>query len=326
MVDRYGRKIDYLRVSITDRCNLRCIYCMPAEGVELKPREEILSFEELLRLVRVATDVGFRKFRLTGGEPLVRKGLIEFIRSLVQLPGVEDLSLTTNGILLPQMAAQLKEAGVRRLNISLDTLEPEKYREMTRGGDFSKVWEGIQKSLDLGFDPVKVNVVILKGFNDQDWVDFAELTCRYPVHVRFIEVMSIGTSREFAEKHFAPASQVRERIEAVLGRLVPVEVVTGNGPACYFQVPGAPGKLGFISAVSNHFCSRCNRIRLTADGQLRPCLFDQRELDLRRPLRAGASDQDLAEIFRKAISLKPSSYHEAVGLISGGRDMCQIGG
>lgn len=326
MEDRFGRKIDYLRISITDRCNLRCLYCMSAEGIKVKPREEILSFEEILRIVRVALGLGIKKFRLTGGEPLVRRGVVSFIRALAALPGVEDLSLTTNGILLPQMGRHLWDAGVCRLNISLDTLDAEKYRKLTRGGDFQMVWEGIDVALKTGFDPVKINVVVLQDFNDDEWVKFAELTFQYPVHVRFIEIMPVGASWELAGKSFAPCLEVRTRIEGGLGTLVPVEVITGSGPACYFRLPGAPGTVGFIGAVSNHFCHHCNRIRLTADGKLRPCLYDQREVDLQEPLRRGVGDEELRELFRKALLLKPANYHEATGTPAEGRGMCQIGG
>lgn len=326
MEDRFGRKIDYLRVSLTDRCNLRCLYCMPAEGIKVKPRDEILRFEEILRVARVALQLGISKFRLTGGEPLIRRGILSFIRALALLPGVADLSLTTNGVLLSQMNERLWEAGIRRLNISLDTLNAKNYRELTRGGDFRLVWEGVTDALKTGFDPVKLNVVALKDFNDREWTDFARLTYTYPVHVRFIEIMPVGGSWELAGSHFASCAQVKAELEKFFGTLVPAKGITGSGPARYFQLPGALGSVGFIDAVSNHFCARCNRLRLTADGKLRPCLHDRREIDLREAVRAGASDAELKELFRTALLLKPVNYHEATGAPAEGRGMCQIGG
>jgi cyclic pyranopterin phosphate synthase len=326
MEDQYGRTIDYLRISITDRCNLRCLYCMPAEGIELKPRAEILRLEELLHVARIALPLGINKFRLTGGEPLVRRGIISFIQALALLPGVTDLSLTTNGVLLDRMSGPLWEAGVRRLNVSLDTLDPVKFRQLTRCGDWRQTWDGIRVAIAAGFQPIKLNVVALQHFNDQEWVQLARLTYDYPLHVRFIEIMPVGASWELAGSHFASGQQVRERIEHALGVLKPAEAVVGNGPASNFQLAGAQGTIGFIDAMSNHFCDRCSRLRLTADGKLRPCLHDQREVDLRQPLRSGASDVELQDLFRAALMLKPANYHEATGAPANGRGMCQIGG
>ncbi len=326
MEDRFGRTIDYLRISITDRCNLRCLYCMPAGGIKVKPRDEILRLEELLHLARIALQLGINKFRLTGGEPLLRRGVISFIQALALLPGVADLSLTTNGVLLTHLNEQLWGAGVRRLNISLDTLDPVKYRQMTRGGEFHQVWDGIMEALSVGFQPVKLNVVALNQFNDREWVQFARLTYEYPLHVRFIEIMPVGASWELAGSHFASSRQVRERIEQALGVLDPAEAVTGNGPASSYRLAGARGTIGFIGAVSSHFCDRCNRLRLTADGKLRPCLHDQREVELLQALRSGASDAELQDLFRTALLMKPANYHEATGAPANGRGMCQIGG
>ncbi len=326
MEDRFGRRIDYLRISVTDRCNLRCLYCMPAAGIRVKPRAEILRFEEIIRIAQVALRLGINRFRLTGGEPLIRRGILSFIRALALLPGVKDLSLTTNGTLLSQMKERLFEAGIRRLNISLDTLNAENYRRLTRGGDFHLVWEGITGALRTGFHPVKINVVALRGFNDREWPDFARLTYAYPLHVRFIEIMPVGTSRDLAGRHFISCSQIKSALQEIFGDLAPAGEISGSGPARYFRLPGALGTVGFIDAVSNHFCARCNRLRLTADGKLRPCLHDHREVDLRGPLRAGAGDAELEEIFRTALLLKPEGYHEAKGAPEGGRGMCQIGG
>ncbi len=326
MEDRFGRTIDYLRISITDRCNLRCLYCMPPEGIKVKPRAEIMRFEELLRAAGVALQLGINKFRLTGGEPLLRRGVIPFIRALTLLPGVADLSLTTNGMLLSRMNEQLWEAGVRRLNVSLDTLDQVKFRQMTRGGDFCQVWDGIMGALETGFQPVKLNVVALNHFNDEEWARFARLTYDYPFQVRFIEIMPVGTSWQQAGRYFASSTQVCQRIEQALGVLNPAEAVTGNGPASSFQLPGAKGAIGFIDSVSSHFCSRCNRLRLTADGKLRPCLHDQREVELLQAIRSGASDAELQDLFRAALLLKPVDYGEATGAPADGRGMCQIGG
>jgi cyclic pyranopterin phosphate synthase len=326
MEDQFGRTIDYLRISITDRCNLRCLYCMPPEGIRVKPKSDILRLEEILHVARVALQLGIDKFRLTGGEPLLRRGIIPFIQALTLLPGVADLSATTNGVLLTRMAGQLRDAGVRRLNISLDTLDQEKFRQMTRGGDFQQVWGGIMAALDAGFEPVKLNVVALNHFNDQEWAGFARLTYEYPIHVRFIEIMPVGSSWELAGTHFAASRQVRERIEQALGSLRPAEEVIGCGPASSWRLPGAQGTIGFIDAVSSHFCDRCNRLRLTADGKLRPCLHDQREVELLQSLRSGAGDAELQDLFRDALLLKPANYHQATGAPADGRGMCQIGG
>lgn len=325
MEDRYGRQIDYLRISITDRCNLRCIYCMPAEGVSDKAHEEILRFEEILRVVQVALQIGISKFRLTGGEPLLRKGVIPFIRALALLPGVADLAVTTNGTLLGRLGEQLRDAGVNRLNISLDTLDPDKFQRITRRGDFQQVWNGILDAIKLGFQPIKLNVVALKGFNDSEWVDFARLTLDYPLHVRFIELMPIGTSWNMAAS-FASCGEVRGTIEKEFGELNSIHTVQGSGPAEYYTLPEAKGTIGFIHAMSNHFCRSCNRLRLTADGKLRPCLHDQHEVDLRGALRSGASAEELQRLFSEAIALKPANHHVATGASAAGRGMCQIGG
>jgi len=326
MEDRFGRKIDYLRISVTDRCNLRCLYCMPPEGVKPKPRQEILRFEEILTIVQAALRLGINRFRLTGGEPLLRKGIVSFIKSLTLLPGVRDLSVTTNGTLLVGMGKQLWDAGVRRVNVSLDTLDPAKYTRITRGGDLKVVWEGVCQALELGFFPVKINVVALRNINDGEWADFARLTRDHPLHIRFIELMPVGTSWDLAGKHFASCGQVRSEIEKRLGELTPVKTVQGSGPAEYFHLPEAKGTIGFIHAMSSHFCASCNRLRLTADGRLRPCLHDRREVDVREAVRSGASEEDLQELFRKALQLKPANYHEATGAPATGRGMAQIGG
>ncbi|NPV30091.1 MAG: GTP 3',8-cyclase MoaA [Firmicutes bacterium] len=326
MEDRFGRKIDYLRISVTDRCNLRCLYCMPPEGVKPKSHQEILRFEEILVVVRAALGLGINRFRLTGGEPLLRKGIVPFIKSLMLLSGIRDLSVTTNGTLLSKMGRQLRDAGLRRINISLDTLDPVKYARITRGGDLKAVWDGVCQALELGFSPVKINVVALRNINDDEWTNFARLTLDYPVHVRFIELMPVGTSWYLAGRNFASCEQVRSKIEKRLGELIPVATVQGSGPAEYFHLPEAKGTIGFIHAMSSHFCASCNRLRLTADGKLRPCLHDQREVDVRDAVRSGATEKELQGLFLKALRLKPANYHEAMGAPAGGRGMVQIGG
>ncbi len=328
MEDRFGRRINYLRVSVTDRCNLRCLYCMPPEGVTAKPREEILRLEEILRVAQVALQLGITRFRLTGGEPLLRKGVIGLIRSLALLPGVEDLTVTTNGTLLARLGRQLLDAGVKRVNVSLDTLNPDKFRRITRGGDFRQVWDGIVEALKLGFQPVKINTVALRDYNGGEWVDFARLTLEYPLHVRFIELMPVGASWKLAGGSFVPCGEIQSAIEQELGELRPVADLQGGGPAEYYALPGAKGTIGFIHAMSSHFCASCNRLRLTADGKIRPCLHDQHEVDIRSAIRSGAGDEELKELFHRALALKPASYHAAMGASSSrsGRGMCQIGG
>jgi cyclic pyranopterin phosphate synthase len=327
MEDRFRRRIDYLRMSITDRCNLRCLYCMPPQGVTSRTRDEILRMEEILRVAEVAIQLGINKFRLTGGEPLLRKGVIPFIRSLALLPGVEDIAVTTNGTLLLELGEQLQDAGVKRLNISLDTLDSEKFNRITRGGNLKQVWDGIEKALEIGFAPVKLNIVALRNFNDREWADFAHLTLDYPLHVRFIELMPIGTSWTMAGDSFVSCEEIMSVIEQELGELNPAKSgVRGSGPAEYYTLPNSKGSIGFIHAMSNHFCADCNRLRLTADGKLRPCLHDQHEVDIREALRSGAGDRELQQLFHKAVVLKPANHHLATGAPEAGRGMCQIGG
>jgi cyclic pyranopterin phosphate synthase len=326
MEDRFGRRIDYLRISITDRCNLRCLYCMPSEGITTKPRDDIMRMEEILKLAEIAMQLGIYKFRLTGGEPLLRKGVIPFIRALALKPEVQDIAVTTNGTLLKRLAKQLFDAGVRRLNISLDTLDEDKYHQITRGGNLKQVWDGLEQVLKLGFQPVKINTVALRGFNDREVVDFARLTLKYPIHIRFIELMPIGTSWMMADNSFISCKEVRGMIEKELGELRPLAGVKGSGPAEYYTLSEALGSIGFIHAMSNHFCAECNRLRLTADGKLRPCLHDQHEVNLLDALRSGAGDEELKQIFQQAVALKPANHHLATGAPETGRGMCQIGG
>lgn len=334
MKDNYGRKIDYLRISLTDRCNLRCIYCMPEEGVPFRSHESILRIEEIADFTRRAAQAGIRRVRLTGGEPLVRKGVVDLVREIAATPGIEDISLTTNGILLPKMVADLKDAGLTRVNISLDTLDPAQFTYVTRLGKIEDVFAGIDAALENGFDPVKINAVAVRSL-DQDFFGFAKLSLDRPLHVRFIEYMPVGessggTGAGWTEEDIVPASEIIERINegaiAVgIGPLEPVaddDLPSGAGPAIYYRLPGAKGTVGFISAMSNHFCSSCNRLRLTADGKIRPCLFSDREIDVMEAIR---SDDPTAvdRAIEEAIGIKPDEHHEERGTE---RRMSQIGG
>ena len=295
-------QINYLRVSITDRCNLRCFYCSPWGDWQKLPCQEILRYEELLRLAGVAAGVGIKKLRVTGGEPLVRRGVLSFIRRLHQVPGIEEVCLTTNGVRLRELAPDLLATGLRHLNLSLDTLRPDRYREITGSDLFGEVMAGLEAAAALGFNPIKINCVVLKDLNDDELVDFARLTRDHPFQVRFIEFMPT-VDEERWRRHFLPMAEIRRRL-AVLGPLDPVTSPATAGPARTFRVPGFRGELGFISSVSDHHCPTCNRLRLTAAGCLRPCLFASPELDIKGTLRQGASDAALAQLFREAIRLK----------------------
>ena len=331
MLDAYGRRIEYLRVSVTDRCNLRCFYCMPYKGVPEKfSHGDMMTYEEMTRAIGCATSLGFRKIRVTGGEPLVRKGLAGFLATLSQMEGISEVTLTTNGTLLEENLEGLWEAGVRRLNISLDTLKPERFSAITRGGDLETVWNGLRAALERGFSPVKLNTVAMRGLNDDEWESLANLSVEYPVHVRFIELMPLGSdlgtgsgARERWRQMFVPAAEVQDRIEKA-GRLEPIHVV-GNGPARYFRMPGALGTVGFISAMSCHFCSSCNRLRLTSNGRLNPCLAGDAEIDLLGAIRKGASDEEIKALIEDAVLKKPLEHHMTCG--EGGRRlMSRLGG
>ncbi|MEG6521505.1 GTP 3',8-cyclase MoaA [Desulfotomaculum sp. 1211_IL3151] len=325
MIDNYQRNINYLRISVTDRCNLRCVYCMPPEGVENTPHREILSLEEIARVVDAASDIGISKIRITGGEPLVRKNIVDLFESISANPQIKDISITTNGVLFADMAEDLKRAGLNRVNFSLDSLNPDIFRDITRRGKFDDVWRGIQKALELELHPVKLNVVAVRGVNDHEFADFARLTRELPLHVRFIELMPIGECNPWAVENFIAAEEILMKLQQGFGPLNTEVKVTGGGPAKYFSLPGAKGTIGFITAISQHFCAACNRLRLTANGQLRPCLYGQQEFDLKTPLREGADRQELAILIAKAIRYKPSQHHMEEGWTDR-RVMSQIGG
>lgn len=327
LLDPYNRHLNYLRISLTDRCNLRCVYCMPEHGVPKLSHEEILTYEELWRLARLSVRLGIEKIRLTGGEPLVRKDLSGFIRSLAALPGIRDISLTTNGVLLAEQAKSLWEAGVRRINISLDTLNPQKYVAITRCDVFHQVWAGIREVEAIGFSPIKINIVAMKGVNDDEILDFARLSLKKPYHIRFIEYMPVGEGNGWSAEKFLSAEEILGTLKE-LGTLLPVNGQGLDGPAKRMAYAGAAGEIGLISPMSEHFCPSCNRLRLTAEGRLRVCLFSDKETDLRTLLRQGVDDRELEAVIRAATARKPKEHPLQTHLSSHKctRQMSKIGG
>jgi cyclic pyranopterin phosphate synthase len=305
--DRFHRIIDYMRISITDRCNLRCVYCMPAKGVSLFESKEILTYEEIERVVMVAAGLGVRKIRLTGGEPLARKGVTHLISSLKNIAGIEEISLTTNGVLLKKYAHELSEAGLSRVNISLDSFRPDRYQEITRGGDINNVLQGIKAAEKAGLMPIKINMVPMRGVNDDEIEDFARVTLNTPHHIRFIEFMPIGGGDAWSDTKYIHTEEIRAIVEKI-GHLLPVKL-RKTGPARYFRFGNAQGVIGFISALTHHFCGDCNRLRLTADGKLRPCLFSETEIDLKPALRNYSSDEEIERLLRLSIEVKPEWHN-----------------
>lgn len=380
LIDSYNRSIDYLRISVTDRCNFRCVYCMPEEGAPIAPKQEILTFEEIDRLARIAVSLGMSKIRLTGGEPLVRKDIGLLVEKIGAIPGLRDLSMTTNGFLLERYVADFARHGLNRINISLDTLRHDRFARIARRGNLDDVLAGIEAAYEAGLSPIKLNCVMMRGWNDDEVVDFARLTLEQPFDVRFIELMPINWSKGddsigemkgyFAlsgtadyrpngnitlyansdtetfrsvfrmkdasaqtgqldaremRRAFISTQELRDRIECVFGRMEPAEVVT-NGPARSYRLPHARGTIGFISQITNDMCVNCNRLRLTADGMLRPCLMADGEVDLRAPLRSGANDEEIADLFRLTVRHKPKEHRLEDGLAPTGRNMSQLGG
>ena len=380
LIDSYNRTIDYLRISVTDRCNFRCVYCMPEEGAPVAPKADILTFEEIERLATIAISLGMTKIRLTGGEPLVRRDIDQLIARIGALPGLQDFSMTTNGFLLARYAKSFALSGLNRINISLDTLQPDRFTRLARRGNLGEVLAGIDAARDAGITPIKLNCVVMRGWNDDEVVQFAHLTLEQPFDVRFIELMPINWSRgddsssemqsffalsaspqyrkndqvrlyansELAtfrtafhgtqtdvqtgqldaaqmRQAFISADEIRARIENSLGRLDAAEIVT-NGPARSFRIPGACGTIGFISQITNDMCLNCNRLRLTADGMLRPCLMADGEVDLRTLLRDGSSDAAIEELFRLTVFHKPKEHRLEDGMAPVGRNMSQLGG
>ena len=309
MIDQYNRNINYLRVSVTDRCNLRCKYCMPKDGLSQIGHNDILRYEEMLRVIRAGVGLGISKVRITGGEPLVRRGVVDFIARLKSIPGLADISLTTNGVLLEQFAEDLFNAGIRRINVSLDSLNKEKYAAITRGGDLNAVLAGIREADRVGFAPIKINTVAIKGFNDDEILTFAAHTIDKPYQIRFIELMPLG--HVGGDHHSNYLSN--DVVMGIILQAYPLTAVNGqtnevDGPARLYRIAGGQGSIGFISPVSRHFCHACNRLRLTADGHLRACLLLDEEVDLKGPLRDGCSDGELEDLMRQAITRKPRGH------------------
>jgi cyclic pyranopterin phosphate synthase len=333
MEDRYGHRISYLRVSVTDRCNERCAYCMPGELHEWLPRDGILTFEETLRLIHIAAQLGVSKIRITGGEPLTRRGVLELIRELPKISGIRDIGLSTNGTLLAReietgvsTAAALRKAGVRSVNISLDTLDEETYAQIT-GRDFHRaVLAGIDAAIDAHFEQIKLNAVLMRGRNEDQLVPLVEFAAARNLILRFIELMPVSTSEVLNENNFLPIAEAKRSIESHYGSLVPEPSFRTNGPATYYQVPGRQQRIGFIGAMTNlHFCESCNKLRLTCDGKLRPCLGSAVEFDIMKPMRAGASEADLRQFFLDVVDRKPQQ-HDFRESYKPGRKMVAIGG
>ena len=327
MTDAFNRRITYLRVSITDHCNLRCQYCMPAEGIEFMDGGDLLSYDEFLRIIRVGAERGLKKIRITGGEPLVRRGVVEFIDAINQIEGIEDIALTTNGILLRKLAEPLYQAGLRRLNVSMDSLHAEKFKEITRGDVLERVWEGIHEAERVGFSPIKINCVLQDGVNQDEIIPFVKLTLNKPYHVRFIEFMPCA-DLDMWQKTYKPAADMQSKIVEEFGELIPVDQTSDMaGPAENFRLPRAQGVVGFIHAISGHFCDVCNRVRMTADGKIRPCLFSNLEVDFRETLRKGGSDEEISGLFDQVLGIKPEGHeldkYSAEKMLT---DMISIGG
>ena len=317
MIDRLGRDITYLRISLTDKCNLRCRYCMPEEGVCKRSHHEMMTEDEVVHAVEVAASLGIHKIRLTGGEPLVKRNIVSICRRVAAVEGIREVCLTTNGVLLPQLGKQLRQAGVNRLNLSLDTLNPEKYAYITRIGKLEQFRAGLEAALEAGFDKIKINAVLIGGFNDDEIEDLAGLTLRYPVDMRFIELMPIQDHDEFGQEAYVPYSRVLEKLPEA------VEMPWDGGVAKLYRLPGAMGNIGLISPISAHFCGECNRLRLTADGKLKPCLHAPDEYSIKGLDKAG-----IREVFEKAIWNKPAWHGDldAINRSKAGRNMNEIGG
>ncbi len=327
LFDLYKRRINYLRISVIDRCNLRCVYCMSEKGVKTLPHQEILTYAEIIHVAQFAVKNGITKIRITGGEPLIRRGIVDLIDRIHHIPGLVDISLTTNGTLLKDYAALLYKAGVRRINISLDTLDSNRFHQITRRGAIEDVWAGIEAAETAGFDPIKLNVVLLKGVNDHEIPDFVRLAVEKPYHVRFIEFMPTGAG-PYKKDCYLPTRKIIERVGkyAEISSLPPH---VNDGPAKRYKIEGGRGSIGFISPVSSHFCDTCNRLRLTADGRLRSCLFSDREINLKPALRSRRKeiDKDLEILFQQALRSKPAGHKVNSKKISRlGRTMSSIGG
>jgi cyclic pyranopterin phosphate synthase len=326
LVDRFNRPITYLRISVTDRCNLRCVYCMPESGLPWIPKPDILTYEEIAQIVEAGASVGLRSIRLTGGEPLLRRDLVRLVDMLARIPGIDDIALSTNGLLLAERAAELRDAGLRRVNISLDTLREDRFFAIARRDGLDRVIAGIDAAIDVGLRPIKLNCVVMRGQNDDEVLAFAELTRKREIYVRFIELMPVAENLDMQTDAYISAAEILKRVEES-GALLPVDGPGGNGPARYFAFPGALGAVGVISPLSHDYCERCNRVRLSADGRLRLCLFGDHHIDLRAPVRSGASRDEMAAIFSGAMLIKPERHHLDIGkTASAMRAFSEIGG
>jgi GTP 3',8-cyclase len=329
--DSFNREINYLRISVIDNCNLRCVYCMPLQGLQFLPKAELLTAEEIERVVRAALEVGFDKFRLTGGEPTLRADLLEIVERLAHLSGVRDLALTTNALLLPKLARPLKEAGLKRINVHLDSLDPDTVHSQMRWGSFERIWEGIMAAEQAGLVPIKLNSVVAAGYNEADVTELACLTLERDWHVRFIELMPLGGGdcASLSIKRYVSNIETRRRIESALGPMHELEAYNPSDEARNYQLAGARGVIGFISPVSEPYCGTCNRMRLTADGKFHLCLLNDDELDVRKALRAGDADGGISQVSRillRAVQIKPTGHHLLEGRSTKERSMYQLGG
>ncbi|MGB9673763.1 MAG: GTP 3',8-cyclase MoaA [Anaerolineales bacterium] len=324
-IDRFGRNLHYLRISLTDHCNLRCVYCMP-EDMVFQPNSELMQDDELLTLTNLFAQLGFDKIRLTGGEPTLRKNVVTLVGQIAATPGIQSITMTTNGILLPRLADKLAQAGLKRVNISLDTLNERKFHTITRWGTLKDVWEGIKSAEQAGLTPIKINAVVVRNYNEEDVIDLAKLTLEHAWQIRFIEMMPLGGATEFQKQLVVSADEIAQRVSQVFGELQPIHNGDLDGEARVYQIPGALGEVGFIASVTKPFCSQCTRARLTADGRLRLCLLREGEIDLLTPLRQGASQAELRQLIIEGLWEKPWGHGLANNEIAVNRVMNQIGG
>jgi GTP 3',8-cyclase len=320
--DQFGRGIEYLRISVTDRCNFRCLYCMPLEGMQWLPKKDILSYEEITEVVRQLAPLGLRRLRITGGEPTIRPELPSLVRQLRAIPGIQDIALSTNGVKLPELAPSLRDAGLDRVNMSADSLRDDRIVAIARRNLGLSPVAAAAAAESAGLTPIKINVVVMRGVNDDEIVDFARLALDHPWHVRFIELMPVGEMRDLTFEHVVPSEEVLQRI-STLGFLTSDAGPRGNGPARYFRINGSPGTVGVITPMTHTYCGSCNRVRLTADGRLRTCLYGDHEVNLRDPLRRG---EPLEPLFRQALAEKPKEHQLLQMQVGGLRALSQVGG
>jgi len=325
MKDSFDREIHYLRVSLTDRCNFRCVYCMPEKGVVFHPHAHHLSDEELVRVIRIMSTLGFDRIRLTGGEPTVRPNLVPIVEAISAIPGIKEIAMTTNALRLEKVAEPLMRAGLNRVNISIDTLDAERFAKITRVGKLDAVWRGIEAAERAGLTPIKLNAVIVRGYNEEDVEDLARLTIDHPWDMRFIEMMPLGSISNFQVESIVTADEMKARVQDAFGELIPLDW-NGHDPARPYRLPGGQGTLGFISSVSAPFCEGCDRVRLTSDGRLRLCLLRDNEVDILHPLRNGATDEELRDLIAQGVYDKPRGHGLADQVIAESRIMSQIGG